>query len=461
MNPIRSLRFISVIVTCTLGSVSLLAPDPALAENALFRIQRRWHGAPFPPVGESTPPYTTPTWTVAGRSISPLRPWQGWTKLHYTDMGNDVTLYMDRITQATMLEQAGKAVVESGNPVGGAFTLPSGWMQYQGTNTFFPSTAWTGYLTQVYYDYQNLEGRFGPDHPNGATGSAKQTYTFHDRYPLISTTTMGKKVYTTTHGGNMGFSRNGKIKITPGTNNFGGTMRYLNHPTNASWYQYKTVGAPLFFKGYFTSQCTRMGNLCSTKSYETEVGEVNHNAKGILKLLEDDVVTNTVTPTPRFGKTQYRPLRSPPVSSTIYYFNMIAPWTTGTVSVTNMTGQVSPFGAQARGVGTDRLPTAGEVDTTLTRTFTGVSYKGKYGTYYPTRKYYSTLKGVTRIVSLVKPRLVHAYTIPRLETDPIFIQWQANKIWLLDVYFLPEPGAMLMIGSGIVAIAGLAFFRRR
>ena len=91
-----------------------------------------------------------------------------------------------------------------------------------------------------------------------------------------------------------------------------------------------------------------------------------------------------------------------------------------------------------------------------------VSYKGEgYGTYYPTKKYYSTLKGVTRIVSLVRPRIVHAYIIPRIPTDPIYTNWQANRVWVMDVYFLPEPGAMLMLGSGIAGLAGLAFFRRR
>jgi len=459
MNPIRSRRFIFAIVTCMLASAGLLVPEPADAtENALFRIQRRTHGSPFPPVGASTPPQEDP-WTVAGRWIGALSPYQGWTNARTSD---GVTRNMDRVTQATMLQQAGKAEVASGNPVGGAFTLPTGWFGYQGTNTFFPSTAWTGYLTQAYYDYQNLQARMGPDNPYGVTGTATMTYTPLGRYPLISTTTMGKKVYTTTHGGNFGFSRNGKIKITPGPRNFGGTMRYLKNPDSHWWYQYKSVGAPLFFKGYFTSLSTRMGNDVNTKYYDTQVGEVVKYAGGILQLLEEDQVTNTVTPTPRFGKTQYRPLRSPPVSSRIYYLQLNGPWTTGTVTVTNMTGVTSFYGAQARGVGDDRLPTSGEVDTTLTRTETDIEYKGKYGTYYITQKYYSTLKGVTRIVSLVRPRMVNAYMIPRLETDPIYSQWQANRVHFMHVYFLPEPSALLMLGSGIVGLAaGLAFFRRR
>jgi hypothetical protein len=383
-------------------------------------------------------------------------------------MGEVITRNAPPVSWTQNFELLGNATVEPGNPVGGAFTLPTGWMHYVATNTAFPSTAWSGYLTQIYYDYQNLEGRFGPDNPNGVTGVGKKTYTFQDRYPLLYTTTEndpGKKVYTYTHGGNLGFSRNGKLKIEPGTNHFGGTMRYFTDPVNHHWYQYKSVDTPYFFKGYFTSQCTRMGNDCATKSYATDVGEINQYGQGLLKLLEEDPVYTTtnasVMPTARFSKTIFRNFRVPAVSSTVYYMQMNAPWTTGNVTVTNKVGQTSLYGAQVRGVGTDRIPTAGSVDTTLTRTVTDVEYKGQGKTYYPTKKYYSTLKGITRIVSLVRPRIVHAYIVPRLVTDPIFTNWQANRVWFLNVYFVPEPSAMLMLGSGIVGLAGLAFVRRR
>jgi hypothetical protein len=384
----------------------------------------------------------------------------------------NITMTPTRATQALVLEPGGRADVEPGNPIGSPFTLPTGWLNYQATNTAFPSTAWTGYLTQIYYDYQNLKADFGPDNPYGVMGTAKQTITFMGtedgvpngyigNYPLISTTAMGKKVYTTSHNGNLGFSRNGKIKITPGENNFGGTMRYLIDPVEHHWYQYKSVGAPLFFKGYFTSQCTRMGKTCSTPSFDTDVGEVHKYAQGVLKLL--DATSITGPPTMRFSKTMYRPIATDPAaSSDVYYFNLLAPWTTGTATVTNMVGQTSLYGAQVRGVGGDRYPTAGEVDTTFTRTSTQVSYKGEgYGTFYPTKKYYSTLKGITRIVSLVRPRIVHAYIVPRIPEDPIFTNWQSNRVWFMDVYFLPEPSALLMLGSGIVGLVGLAFVRRR
>jgi len=469
------------VVTCILGSAGLLAPEPADAESALFRVQRYFAGAPFPPVGAFGTPSSLaagPVFTYAGRYISPLNPDQGWTRTWYDYDGitmddkagtMNVTMSPTRRTQASFLKPGARADVEPGNPVGSKFTLPTGWLETQFTATAFPSTAWTGYLTQTFADYQNLQARFGPDNPYGVTGSAKQTITFMGdgaylgNYPLISTTTAndpGKKVYTTSHGGNLGFSRNGKIKITPGENNFGGTMRFLLDPVGQHWYQYKSVGAPLFFKGYFTSQCTRMGNVCSTKSYETDVGEVHKYGQGILKLLEEDQITGG--PTPRFDKTMYRPLRSPAVTSDVYYFNTLAPWTTGIATVTNMTGKTSLYGGQARGEGGDWVPTPGSVDTTLTRTATDVRYKGEgYGVYYPTKKYYSTLMGITRIVSLVRPRIVHAYIIPRIATDPIYTNWQANRVWFMDVYFLPEPSAVLMLGSGILGLAGLAFVRRR
>jgi hypothetical protein len=105
--------------------------------------------------------------------------------------------------------------------------------------------------------------------------------------------------------------------------------------------------------------------------------------------------------------------------------------------------------------------TSGGVNLKLTRTYTSVYYKNPGNTSYTTHKYYSRLTGVTRVVSLVKPRITHTYLIPRIATDPIINNYQANRVQIMKVFFLPEPGSLLLIASGIVGIAGLTLLRRR
>ena len=119
----------------------------------------------------------------------------------------------------------------------------------------------------------------------------------------------------------------------------------------------------------------------------------------------------------------------------------------------------SGYGAEPHATGYDK--SLGGTDITLTRTYTAVEYKGKGKTYYPTKKYYTTLTGVTRVVSLVKPRITHVYQIPRIPTDPVFSNYRANRVQIMKVFFLPEPGSLLLIGSGIAGLAGLALLRRR
>jgi hypothetical protein len=101
------------------------------------------------------------------------------------------------------------------------------------------------------------------------------------------------------------------------------------------------------------------------------------------------------------------------------------------------------------------------VDTTITRTETAIVYKGVGNYTYPKKVYHTTLKGVTRVVSMVKPRLLTVLKYPRIPTDPINSPFSGNRVQQMKVYFLPEPGTMLMLGSGIAGLAGLAFLRRR
>ncbi len=75
--------------------------------------------------------------------------------------------------------------------------------------------------------------------------------------------------------------------------------------------------------------------------------------------------------------------------------------------------------------------------------------------------YTQVLKGVTRVVSMVRPRLTWTMAVPLDPVDPITNTWQAARLHTMTVFFLPEPGGMLMLGAGIAALLGLSRMRRR
>jgi hypothetical protein len=413
---------------CIVGSVGLLAAKPALAVpgKALFRVQRTFLGAPFPAV--------TPG--GAGHFINPVEPYKPFSRTRTEDgiEGGPGTGH---------LRQPGVADVVTSNPTGAKFTLPRSFVDYDATFTLWPSTAWEGYLSQSILKYGNFQGRFRPNNPYGVTGSGRKTYKFSDNYPTG----------TTTHGGLFDFSRDGYLAIAPGPNHFGGTMKYLYFPESA-YYQYISYFNPLFFKGYGSFRCTNMGVDC-TDGLETIVGSATSSGMVSRHLLGTTLYANT-DPEKFFGRTQYRKLADPPAVSKNYYLHLNAPFTTGTVSAY---GAQATWGSHPKSKGYDKQ--LGGNDLILTRTYTAVEYKGQGKTYYPTRKYYTKLTGVTRAVSLVKPRLKYAYQIPRLPQDPIITNYQANRVQIMKVFFLPEPSAILLLGSGIAGLAGLAFLRRR
>jgi hypothetical protein len=427
MTSLKSRRFLPFVVACMLGSVGLLGAEPASADKALFRAQRIFLGAPFPAV--------TPG--GAGRVINPVEP--------YTPYASGITRDGMAVGPGTGTPvPPGSATVSPANPIGAKFTLPRSFIDYQATFTLYPSTAFTGYLSQSILTYVNGQARFRPNNPFGATKAT--TVNFTDNY---ASTPSG----TTPHSGQFAFSRNGYLKIDPGPNRFGGTMRYLYAPTS-SYYQYISYFNPLFFKGYGSFGCTKMGVDC-TEGFETELGETTSSGMVSRFLLATPIYTNP-SGTSMFGRTQYRKISYPPVVSKNYYLHLNAPFTTGKVSAY---GALDPYVPHPVSTGYDKQ--LGGADLTLTRTYTFVEYKGKGKTYYPTAKYYTKLTGVTRAVSLVKPRLTHTYQIPRLPSDPITSNYQANRVQIMKVFFLPEPGSMLLIASGIVGIAGLALLRRR
>jgi hypothetical protein len=143
------------------------------------------------------------------------------------------------------------------------------------------------------------------------------------------------------------------------------------------------------------------------------------------------------------------------------YLNNIHPWTTGYAKVHNPKGSPKVITPQAQGYDIS----LGGADITVTHYSwekvhsTGTGYSLTSYDTVTTRQY---LKGVTRVVSMVRPRLVHDYNVPLdPSVDSITNIRQLARLWSLKVFFLPEPTGMLMLGVGIAALLGLSRMRRR
>jgi hypothetical protein len=80
---------------------------------------------------------------------------------------------------------------------------------------------------------------------------------------------------------------------------------------------------------------------------------------------------------------------------------------------------------------------------------------------YTTSTYKQYLTGVSRVVSLVRPRLIHVYEQPLAKNVPFISNYQASRLWTMKVFFVPEPVGLGMMGAGIVALLGLSRMRRR
>jgi hypothetical protein len=143
------------------------------------------------------------------------------------------------------------------------------------------------------------------------------------------------------------------------------------------------------------------------------------------------------------------------------YLNHIHPWTTGYAKVHNFVG--SPRIITPQSTGYDYKPASYVSTLTVTRSNPYQNFNTTnqtLTTYTNTAKQY--LSNVGRIVSMVRPRLVHTYTVPLDETaDPITNTWNVARMRRIKVFFLPEPSGMLMLGMGIAAVLCVSRMRRR
>jgi hypothetical protein len=154
--------------------------------------------------------------------------------------------------------------------------------------------------------------------------------------------------------------------------------------------------------------------------------------------------------TPDGAPASYRVARN-------HYLHLLHPWTTGFGSVYNYQATI-PYNPKYQGYDTS----LGGADITVTNIATNANWNiGQQTVTYTTYMYKQYLTGVQRVVSLVRPRLIHVYEKPLSKSVPFITNYQASRLWTMKVFFVPEPAGLTMLGTGILALLGLGRIRRR
>ncbi len=401
MDGVKARRFVLGLVAFAVALGQLAIAGSAEATSALFRIQRYFYGV----LPETDPIYTMYT-------VEPIE--KGPNK-------------------------APSAVANLGTEsVAQGFTFgPRDVFNWQGTYYCTPKACWPGYpISGGYYSYYNGTGVFQPNNPYGATMTT--TVWFPTTRPFTSgmfTTGGGWRpdgqgaavTDTTVYGGRYNFDRGGMIQITPGPNHFGGTMRLIYGP-NALFYQLITFNTPFTSIGWGVYK-NLPGSVPSTISQRTSSG-------GVTRYRVTPTPTLTTSMTVMGGTNTFTTYRFTPIRTTggellytaqAHYLATIAPWTSG------------------------RLQGYQPIGTFYTR-WTNTGYDNR------------TPDGLSGNLSLVWARLRHTYLVTNNPSDPITTNYNALRMTRMTVMFngeAPEPGVMLMLGTGIVTLAGLIHLRRR
>jgi hypothetical protein len=465
MSLFRLRQVIPVLVVFAVGAGSLLVPESALAAKYLFRVERQFYGAPQPAA-------TSPG--GAGRYQNYIEPYVS------TDgVGN--YNYPPAI-----------AIAQPGNPIGGAFTLPSGFIDLLYLNSNF---AWglPGYTSISGWSYYNGPGRFGPSNPYAATTTTRLVFPTPLGNPTPNYGSGAPSTPTTTFSGRYDFDRAGSINVTPGPNRFGGTMQLFHRPA-AYWYAYIWYFSPNIYKAYGSVRCQDPPGVTCTPSVVSSIGDITSTGMVTRFLLNNNASTGTgnrvkaltakaTTPislgpgtfptsggygTPKYGNPASY------IAAKNYYLHTIHPWTTGFASVYNPLEAPTPITPQLQGYDTS----LGGANITVTHVYTAALFNSTLNTVtYTQQTYKQYLMGVERVVSMVRPRLQHRYT-----SNPVIsnfrtcrVDWrslgrgwpspsarcaQAARLFTMKVFFLPEPTGLLL-GAGVAALLGLSRMRRR
>jgi len=373
----------------------LFVPDPAdAAGGAMFRVLRSFHGnQQFTQFGET---YSDPFYNARSE------PWPG----HTTGGQPSGPTYPPATAVFT--------------PNGG-FSIPRhaihwGTAELDGyTFSCVPGTCAAGYPISVYYySYYNLKGIFYPNHQNAPTGPVTMKKTAS--YPG---TTPNNVFHTTQFNDNYAFGRVGSIKVTPGPNKFGGTMRYF-YGLNSRWYQFITNGYPCceVFYGH---------------AWRTGMTEPYGQPSGMLDKTEYELMYLGGTYV-NFGGTRFHTYLTTGdgtpndpgefISRESHYFWSTAPWTTGRIS-----------GYQAGGNYISTAVQTGSDNRTENR---------EMGT-----------------LSLITAHLTHNYIASFNPSEPVTSPFHNTRVWRARVTFMPEPSGILLLGAGVLGLVGVYRRRRR
>jgi hypothetical protein len=443
------------LVAFAVGAVSLLVPDSALAVKYLFRVERQFFGSPQPPA-------TSPG--GAGRYNNYIEPYVS------TDgMGN------------YNFPPAVADVVGYANPIGGTFTLPRGFISYLGNFTFYASTAFPGYTSISGLDYTNSPGYFGPSNPNAATTTTRIVFPTTGGNPYYPNKGVGQPTTmaaTPTFAGRYDFDRAGSINVTPGGNRFGGTMK-LFYRSGAFWYQYIFYYSPAFYKAYGSFLCQEPPGVTCTSAARSGTNRLTTQGNYPGAITSSGMVTRFLLNRPGTGtgkQTKYNTAKATtPLGSgggatptkygnasylvaKNFYLHIIHPFTTGFAVAENPNSPYKSVRPQLQGYDKNW----GGANLTVTHIYTSNYFNSTLNTIsYFTSAYKQYLKGVTRAVSMVRPRLKHVYQKPVNPANPIVQNYASAQAWTMKVFFLPEPTGMLLLGTGIAALLGLSRMRRR
>ncbi len=145
-----------------------------------------------------------------------------------------------------------------------------------------------------------------------------------------------------------------------------------------------------------------------------------------------------------------------------FYLNLIHPWTTGFASAHNPLSPYTNVRPQLQGYDIS----LGGADITVTYVWTSAMWNSTLSTVtYTQDTYKQYLKGVTRVVSMVRPRLTHPYApYPTISRPRGWIRlghYQSAQAWTMKVFFLPEPTGMLMLSTGLGLLVVLHRVRGR